>query len=265
MGTSHSETVEMKDLESQPMTNEGNGETSREEKTFPYNGDDLLESFVDDKVKKLWEACQKPDLESILDDLSEDTLKKTVEVVDKNEMNIFHVLLFEPKDQDQVWYTKNLGIESRKKVVTFIDTICKEIPKEVIEPMMILQDNYNRTPLHYAGIIDDEADEKEESNITLALLKHGADKGLFIEDKNQETPVSFVRTSNLKALLDTKQRNQGPIGHKDRVVHCDVSILQPKNPVTQTTTYPLNWENLEALAHKHKDLFDHQVISAMIW
>ena len=229
---------------------------------FPYKGD--LYEGLDDKVKKLWEACQEPDLKSIEDHLQdEETLKKAVEVVDKNGMNIFHALLFDPKDQDQVWYTKNLETESRKKVVIFIEAICQKFPNKV-KSMMIAQDHYERTPLHYAGIID-VSEEKEESNITLALLKNGADEGLFIKDKNQETPVSFVGTPNLKAHLDTKQRNQGPVGHKDRVAHCDISILQPKVEDGKKTKYPLNLEYLQILACKHRDLFDHQVISAMIW
>ena len=128
--------------------------------------------------------------------------------------------------------------------------------------MMIHRDNLKRTPLHYAGLIDVDG-EKEDSNITLALLKHGADKALFVEDKKKETPVSFIGTSNLRVHLDTKQRIEGPVGHKDQVAHCDISILQPK--VEKTTKYPLNLDYLRKLAKKHRDLFDHQVISAMIW
>lgn len=254
-----------------------NGKVATEQTEFPHKGDPLEGLELDDKVKKLWQTCQDPDLKSILDHLdkaegvylllengeNEDMLKKALEVKDRNGMNIFHALFFDPEDQD--WYTKNLKPESRKKVVTFIETICQKFPES--KSMMIVQDHFKRTPLHYAGIIDidDEKDEKGDSNITLALLKNGADEGLFLEDSNKETPVSFIATSNLKAHLDTKQRNQGPVGHTDQVAHCDISILQPKVPKDQKTKYPLNLEYLKILARKHRDLFDHQVISAMIW
>ena len=213
-----------------------------------------------EKADRLLQACQDPDLNSI-QDLDENTLKK----VDKNGMNIFHVLLFDKenhKGQNQEWYTKNLDTASRQKCVAFIEAICQKLPKQDIESMMIHQDNFGRTPLHYAGIID-IVDESEDSNITLALMKHGADKALFVEDKKKETPVSFIGTSNLRVHLDTKQRTEGPVGHKDQVAHCDISILQPK--VEKTTKYPLNLDYLRKLAKKHRDLFDHQVISAMIW
>ena len=244
------------------MENLENGKVATEQTEFPHKGDPLEGLELDDKVKKLWQTCQDPDLKLILDH-DEDTLKRALEVVDRNGMNIFHALFFDPEDQD--WYTKNLKPESRKKVVTFIETICQKFPES--KSMMIVQDHLKRTPLHYAGIIDidDEKDEKGDSNITLALLKNGADEGLFLEDSNKETPVSFIATSNLKAHLDTKQRNQGPVGHTDQVAHCDISILQPKVPKDQKTKYPLNLEYLKILARKHRDLFDHQVISAMIW
>ena len=278
-----------------------NGGTPTEEKAFPYNGDpfgdldeqtknlfkacknltfqtvdgldekakQLLQTCkylnqqtsegLDEKAKKLLEACQDPDHNSI-QDLNEETLTK----VDKNGMNIFHVLLFDKENhegQNQEWYTKSLDTASRRKVVAFIEEICQNCPKQV-DLMMMQKDNFERTPLHYAGIID-VIDESEDSNITLALLKHGADKALFVEDKKKETPVSFIGTSNLRVHLDTKQRTEGPVGHKDQVAHCDISILQPK--VEKTTKYPLDMDYLRTLAKKHRDLFDHQVISAMIW
>ena len=278
-----------------------NGGTPTEEKAFPYNGDpfgdldeqtknlfkacknltfqtvdgldekakQLLQTCkylnqqtsegLDEKAKKLLEACQDPDHNSI-QDLNEETLTK----VDKNGMNIFHVLLFDKENhegQNQEWYTKSLDTASRRKVVAFIEEICQNFPKQVID-LMMQKDNFERTPLHYAGIID-VIDESEDSNITLALLKHGADKALFVEDKKKETPVSFIGTSNLRVHLDTKQRIEGPVGHKDQVAHCDISILQAK--VEKTTKYPLDMDYLRTLAKKHRDLFDHQVISAMIW
>ena len=95
----------------------------------------------------------------------------------------------------------------------------------------------------------------------MALLKCGADKALFVKDKNEGIPVSFIGTSILKAYLDTKQEIDGPIGHKDTMVHCYVSALQPKSSQKNS----LNFDFLEILAEKHRDLFDHQVISAMIW
>ena len=76
---------------------------------------------------------------------------------------------------------------------------------------------------------------------SLSLLKNGADEGLFLEDSNKETPVSFIATSNLKAHLDTKQRNQGPVGHTDQVAHCDISILQPKVPKDQKKSHNCVW------------------------
>ena len=94
----------------------------------------------------------------------------------------------------------------------------------------------------------------------MALLKCGADKALFVKDKNEGIPVSFIGTSILKAYLDTKQEIDGPIGHKDTMVNCYVSALQPKYSQEK-----LKFEFLEKLAQRHTDLFDHQVISAMIW
>ena len=279
-----------------------NGRTPTEEKAFPYNGDpfedldDKAKKFfeacknltfqtfegldekakkllqtcqylnqqtsegLDEKAKKLLQACQDPDHNSI-QDLDEDTLKKE----DKNGMKIFHVLLFDQQNKELTeWYTKSLDdTASRKKVVAIIEAICQKFPK-LVEPMMIHRDNFGRTPLHYAGIID-VGEENEDTNITLTLLKYGADKALFMEDRKKETPVSFIETSNLKAHLDTKQRIEGPVGHKDRVAHCDISILQPKVEDNQTTKSPLKLDYLQILAKKHRDLFDHQVISAMIW
>ena len=232
-----------------------------EEKEFPYKGD--LFKDLDDEVKRLWKACQEPDLYDLCSiPMDVVTSEKAVNVVDKNGMNIFHALLFDQRGESQTtWYTKKLDTETRKKVVRIIEAICQKYPKQV-EPMMTRQDKYNRTPLHYAGIIDvDYEKEESNSNITLALLKYGADKGLFLEDSNRETPVSLMRTSNLKAHLDTKQRNEGPVGHKDQVALCDVSILKPD--ITKKNS--LNFEYLEILAKKHRDLFDHPVISAMIW
>ena len=125
---------------------------------FPYKGVDLL-GGLEDNAKKLWEACQEPNLSnlsSILDHLEQDTLEKIMkkDVKDKNQMNIFHALLFDK--QNKKWYTKKLKTETRKKVVTFIEAICQEVPEENIVEMMKSQDNYQRTPLHYAGIIDGE-------------------------------------------------------------------------------------------------------------
>ena len=125
---------------------------------FPYKGVDLL-GGLEDNAKKLWEACQEPNLSnlsSILDHLEQDTLEKIMkkDVKDKNQMNIFHALLFDK--QNKKWYTKKLKTQTRKKVVTFIEAICQEVPEENIVEMMKSQDNYQRTPLHYAGIIDGE-------------------------------------------------------------------------------------------------------------
>ena len=262
MGTRGSRSYQVSQHEMEALnSNLENGTVSTEQAEFPYKGD-LLEG-LDDRVKELWQTCQEPELKSILDHLeNEDTLKKALEVVDRNGMNIFHALLFDPQDQD--WYTKNLktDYESRKIVVKFIEAICQKFPEA--KSLMIVQDHFKRTPLHYAGIIDLD-DEKEESNITLALLKNGADEGLFLPDSNEDTPVNFIATSNLKAHLDTKQRNHGPVGHKGRMAHCDTSILQPKVPPPQETKYGLNFAYVQILAHKHRDLLDHQVISAMIW
>ena len=129
--------------------------------------------------------------------------------------------------------------------------------------MMIHRDSLKRTPLHYAGLIDVDG-EKEDSNITLALLEHGADKALFFTAENQVPviPVNFIGTSNLRVHLDTKQRIEGPFGH--RVAHCDTSILQPEvKPGQKTIKLDHLWKL--HLSQKHRDLFDHPVISAMIW
>ena len=79
-----------------------------EEKEFPYKGD--LFKDLDDEVKRLWKACQEPDLYdlcSIPMDLV--TSEKAVNVVDKNGMNIFHALLFDQRGESQTtWYTKKL-------------------------------------------------------------------------------------------------------------------------------------------------------------
>ena len=65
--------------------------------------------------------------------------------------------------------------------------------------------------------------------------------------------------------MDKKQRIEGPVGHKDQVVCCDLSILQPKVGCNTKNENPVYFEYLETLAEKHRDLFDHTVISAMIW
>ena len=226
-------------------------------KTCEYLNQQTSEG-LDEKAKKLLEACQDTDHNSI-NDLHKNTLKQT----DKNGMNIFHVLLFDQKNEGLgKWYTKNLDIASRKKVVTIIEAICKKFPEEV-QSMMIHRDSLKRTPLHYAGLIDVDG-EKEDSNITLALLEHGADKVLFFTAVNQVPviPVNFIGTSNLRVHLDTKQRIEGPFGH--RVAHCDTSILQPEvKPGQKTIKLDHLWKL--HLSQKHRDLFDHPVISAMIW
>ena len=214
---------------------------------------------LNEKAKKLLEACQDPDHNSI-QDLDGETLMKK----DNNGMTIFHVLLF---DAGNEWYTKNLNTALKQKVVAFIEAISQKLSKQDIESMMVHQDILKRTPLHYAGFLD-VVDEKEDSNITLALMKHGADKALFMEDGNEQTPVSFIDPSNLKVHLDRKQTNQGPAGYKNRVAHFDVSVLQPapdSTDLSRKTRYPWNLQHLEKLGNKHLDLFDHQVISAMIW
>ena len=237
--------------------------SSPEEKAFPCEGDPLEGRDVDNKAKILWIACKRPELSSILDDLEKETLEKIVDVLDRNGMNIFHALLFNPNSHR--WFAKKLETEARTNVVKFIEAISQNFPNK-IKSMLIHQDNYERTPLHYAGIIDVE-NEMDESNITLALLKCGADEVLFVKDKRQETPVSFIGTSNLKAHLDTKQEIEGPVGHEDQMFHCDLSILQPKveDEANSKNKNPVNFEFLEILAEKHRDLFDHSVISAMIW
>ena len=79
----------------------------------------------------MWIACQEPDLKSIEDHFQDkDTLKKVVEVVDKNGMNIFHVLLFD--QENEPWYTKELETKTRKNVVQFIEAICQRIGEENI-------------------------------------------------------------------------------------------------------------------------------------
>ena len=247
---------------SQPPEPEGEGSSStgKEDGEAPPEKK-LLE---DPNVKRLWEVCQDPDLyslSSILDDLEQDTLEKIVKKdgVDEDGMNIFHVLLFD--QQNEPWYTKELETKTRKNVVQFIEAICQRIGEEnIIEEMMSAKDKYKRTPLHYSGIIDGEK-ENDESNITMALLKCGAEMVLFEEDTSEGIPVNFIATSNLKSYLDTKQKIKGPVGHKDTMVHCYVSALQPKSSQKNS----LNFDFLEILAEKHRDLFDHQVISAMIW
>ena len=237
----------------------------RQQVDFPCEGDTLEGQVVDDKAKRLWIACQEPDLSSILEDLEEDTLEKITKVVDNNGMNIFHALLFD-KDHER-WYTKKLEKEARTKVVSFIEDICQKISEKVIVDMMTVKDNYGRTPLHYAGIIDEEKENTNNSNIVLALLKNGADKTLFVKDRNGETPVSFILTSNLKVHLDTKVTIEGPDGHMEQEAHCDTSILQPtvESNDSSERNHPLNFDCLEELPEKHRDLFDHLVVSAVIW
>ena len=199
-------------------------------------------------------TCQDLDHYSILD-LHEATL---VNSKDKNDMNVFHVMLFGP--EEEVWNARKHENEDRKKVVGIIEAICQKFPEQV-KPMMLEEDIFGRTPLHYAGIIDVD-NEKEDSNITLALLKYGADKALFMKDRKQERPVSFIGTSNLRAHLDTKLTTEGPVEHDLEKFQHDISILVPKDESNKDT---LNFGHLETLAEKHRDLFDHRVISAMIW
>ena len=222
--------------------------------TVQYEGlklDDDTKRFLQTRNRQISEkTCH--DHFSILD-LDEATLIK----LDKYKMNIFHLLLFDPK---QKWNTKKRDTLDRKKVVGIIEAICQKFPEQV-KPMMLEEDIFGRTPLHYAGIIDVD-NEKEDSNITLALLKYGADKALFMKDRKQERPVSFIGTSNLRAHLDTKLETRGPVGHGLEEFQHDTSILVPKDESNKDT---LNFGHLETLAEKHRDLFDHRVISAMIW
>ena len=234
------------------------GDFPTEENEFPCKGDDPFEE-LDQKAKQLLKTCHGHYLDffnTLLDKgLEEGTLKKR----DKNKMNVFHLLLYEK--QTRVWNTKDLDSESRAKVVAIIKGICQKFPNRVTDQLMEQQDSNGRTPLHYAAFIDIN-DEKEDSNITLALLINGGDRALFVEDKNGEAPVSFISTSNLKTLLDTKQRIEGPVGHKDCVAHVDVSNFQsPRGKKKYTSRF----EYLQKLAGKHKDLFDHLVITAIIW
>ena len=226
------------------------------EDEFPYKGDPF--EALDPDAKGLFKACQDLDHEKVtklLETLAEETVRK----VDKNGMNVFHVLLFDRLNQD--WYTKHLNIESCKTVVKITKAICQKTKKSVTDAMMNAKDSINRTPLHYAVIIDGD-DEDEESSVTLTFLRHGGDKALFVNGnmrKKQEAPVTFIKTSLLKSLLDTKHRNEGPIGHPDRVAHCDISILKPQIAGRE------EYDCLVKLAEKHTDLFDHQVVSGMIW
>ena len=220
---------------------------------------------LDEKAKKLWKDCQyhidgKLEVNTFeafldtLETLQEHTLKKS----DKNGRNVFHSLLYE--EQTRVWNTKCLDTESRAKVVAIIKAICRTFPKQVIGELMKQQDTNRRTPLHYAAFLDIN-DEEEESNVTLAILLNGGDSTLFMSDKNQDVPVHFIGTSNLKTLLDTKRRIEGPIKHKDCVLHVDASIFNPPNDEGSEKTF----EYLEMLGLEHKDLFDHPVITAIIW
>ena len=231
----------------------GTDSVSTEDETFPVA--DPFEQ-LDDKTKELFQNCQKHDLNAILKTIGEENVEK----VDKNKMNVFHQLLYDAQNQD--WFTKNLDSEASKNVVKIIKAICQKFPK-VTDALMIMRDGMGRTPLHYAGIIDVEAEEEE--NITLAFLNHGADKALFIKDDNEDAPVDFIRTGNLKTHLDTKQRIEGPIGHERQMAHCDTSILRPEPSKTDDKSGSLGFDYLEILAKRHRDLFDHQVISAMIW
>ena len=250
--------------EMRSLTEVEDGETSPEKLSFPYQGDVLehLNHESYDTIKTLWIACQEPDLSSLPSEILEkDTLVKIVEVVDKNEMNIFHTLFFNPENQWSRWFVKRLDNTATTKVVAFIEAICENIPKKDILTMMTKKDNINRTPLHYAAIID----ETHESKIILAFLKYGADKALFVKDKNGETPVSFIPTSILQAHLDTKFRTEGPYRHKDQIAHCDVSILQPMDEADSKKTNSLNFEFLHILAEKDKQLLEHPVVVAILW
>ena len=213
-------------------------------------------------------------IEAFLETFEEVTLKQT----DKNGMNVFHVLLFE-KENSPDWFAKNLDSESRAKVVSIIKSICKKFSKQVIGQLMKQQDNNQRTPLHYAAITDIDG-EPEESNITLALLLHGADKALFQKGQSEKCwePVRFICTSTLSTLFDTKHENDGPVGHPERVAHCDISTLRPENFEKKSkdseektenskkkSKNPLSLDYIRILAMRHSDLFDHQVLSALIW
>ena len=237
-------------------------------KDFPCTGDPF--EGLDDKPKKLFQDCQdlnQTSIEDSLETLEEETLKQT----DKNGMNVFHVLLFE-KGNGPDWFAKNLDSEARTKVVSIIKSICKKFSKQVIGQLMKQQDNNQRTPLHYAAITDIDG-EPEESNITLALLLHGADKALFQKGQSEKCwePVRFICTSTLSKLFDTKHENDGPVGHPDRVAHCDISTLRPENfekkskNSKEKSKNPLSLDYFKILAVRHSDLFDHQVLSAFIW
>ena len=102
----------------------------------------------------------------------------------------------------------------------------------------------------------------ENSNIALNLLKFGGDQCLFEEDSEGEIPANFMSTKALEKHLDSKCIVKGPKGHKNQMAYCNIEML---NGPPCDTNRPSNMVNLEKLAWKHKDLFDHPVISSMIW
>ena len=85
--------------------------------------------------------------------------------------------------------------------------------------------------------------------------------GNAIVFESEESSLRGILDGQVKAGHVVVIRNEGPVGHKDQVALCDVSILKPD--ITKKNS--LNFEYLEILAKKHRDLFDHPVISAMIW
>ena len=240
--------------------------------------DDPFQDLTDQQ-KSLMMECKKEKVDferfqEYFNPLNENGFKP---FIDKNGMNIFHVLLFNEKEKDWDWYTKDLDKENRKNTIKIMELIFEKIPQLKGE-MVIKKDNFGRTPLHYAGIVDGEA-EDEESSIALALMKNGADMCLFEPDRKKEKAVNLISTEILKKILDSKLKIKGAAGHPNQTAYCDIEILQPirkkekrkKKQDEKTvedqkpTKYPLKMDYLQNLICKHQDLFDHHVISALIW
>ena len=220
------------------------------------------------------QECQKDDLSSEIvksEDKNEMDMTKIkyllskVENIssihDKNGMNLIHVLLFNSKDSQ--WYVKDIESSEHEGYIEIIEAIFKKCSQTEINDMVMKEDNNGSTPLHYATIID-KVFENDKPSIALMLMKYGADKTLFLKDKDCRKPIDFINTENLRRYLDTKVIIKGPEGHEEQTAYGNIGIFQSVQK-DKNKTKIVSMENLEKMLPKHEDLFDHHLISAMIW
>ena len=176
-------------------------------KKFPYEGDPL-QNFEDPHLYELFRFCQLEEfvISDIKDQIEKVYLNKSplysiADEVDLNGMNLLHVLLSNGTDEE--FFVKNLNKTARKAVVEIFKLIYDQVSLHKFQQMVVQKDNNERTPLHYASLVDDDNDEDEESGISLFLSDHGANLCLFQKDGNAKAPLEYISTFHLEKHLNS--------------------------------------------------------------